>query len=66
MFSIFGQGGFAIKVDGPLSSPVWSFLYDARGNRQFVTDPLGNVTEYVYNERNWVEQTIEADPDGAG
>lgn len=51
---------------GPLSSPVTSYQYDKASNFRFVTDPLGNVTEYVYDNLNRLVTLFEADPDGGG
>ena len=31
-----------------------------------MTDPLGNVTSYAYNHRDWESQKTLPDPDGAG
>jgi RHS repeat-associated protein len=48
--------------DGPLNplvSPVWNFVYDAAGYRSHVIDPLGNDTEYVYDERGRVKTQIK-------
>ncbi|MGB0743337.1 MAG: LamG-like jellyroll fold domain-containing protein [Opitutales bacterium] len=34
-----------------------SYLYDENGNQRFVTDPKGNVTEFVYDAYNRLVQT---------
>lgn len=46
------------------TSPVWNYFYDADGNRTFVTDPKGYVTETVYDVRDRPFQAIQpvADP----
>jgi RHS repeat-associated protein len=50
--------------DGPLTSPVYQYSYDAMGNLAAETDPLGNVTQYVYDARGRLIRTIQPDPDG--
>jgi RHS repeat-associated protein len=46
------------------NAPVWSYFYDPSGDLTHITDPRGNVTQYVYDTRGRVLQTIEpiADP----
>ncbi|GAB6184542.1 RHS repeat-associated core domain-containing protein [Thermopirellula anaerolimosa] len=51
---------------GPLTSPVYQYTYDAAGNLVAETDPLGNVTQYEYDSRGRVVRTIQPDPDGPG
>jgi RHS repeat-associated protein len=36
-----------------------SFAYDENGQKSHYTDPLGRVTDYEYNTRNWLERTVE-------
>ncbi|GAB6167539.1 hypothetical protein JCM19992_35390 [Thermostilla marina] len=52
--------------EGPLTSPVYQYTYDAAGNLVAETDPLGNVTQYEYDSRGRVVRTIQPDPDGPG
>ncbi len=51
---------------GPLAAPVTSYTYDAAGNLLTETDPLGNVTTYLYDSLDRVTRETGADPDGAG
>ena len=50
--------------DGPLTSPIYQYSYDAMGNLVAETDPLGNVTQYVYDARGRLIRTVQPDPDG--
>src|SRR5262249_48643981 len=45
---------------------VWTFTYDANGNRATESNPLGQVTSYTYNAQNQVATRTTPDPDGAG
>ena len=47
---------------GPLSSPVTSYEYDKNGNQVLMVDPLGRRTEYRYDGRNRLSETVN--PDG--
>jgi RHS repeat-associated protein len=38
--------------EGELTAAVWDYAYDAAGNVTSETDPLGNVTSYVYDDLN--------------
>ena len=40
-------------------SPVWNFRYDPSGNQTYVIDPMGNATEYVYDERDRLSTEIK-------
>ena len=51
---------------GLLTSPTTEYAYDKASNLRFITDPLGNVTEYVYDARNRRITEVLPDPDGAG
>ena len=51
---------------GSLTSPVWSYEYDVLGNLLTETDPLGNDTDYAYDDLYRVTQITFPDPDGAG
>jgi RHS repeat-associated protein len=46
--------GRLTKITDPNTSPQreWSYAYDAKGNPEKVTDPLGGVNEYRYDEQN--------------
>ena len=46
--------------------PITEFEYNKLGNLRFVTDPLGNVTEYQYDARYRLVKVIQPDPDGVG
>jgi RHS repeat-associated protein len=46
--------------------PSTDYTYDVYGNLKTVTDPRGNVTEYVCDERHRLVVATEPDPDGAG
>ena len=37
---------------GALTSPVTEYSYDLAGNLINVTDPLGNITSYDYDNRD--------------
>ena len=50
----------AAQVEGP-AAPTTQTQYDENGNVRFVTDALGRVVEYQYDERNL--KTIEILPD---
>ena len=46
--------GRLTKITDPNTTPQreWSYAYDAKGNPEKVTDPLGGVNEYRYDEQN--------------
>jgi RHS repeat-associated protein len=47
-------------VDSGVSAEVSTMLYDADGNVTSMTDPLGNVTEYVYDGADRETEQIDA------
>ncbi|MFN5297236.1 MAG: Ig-like domain-containing protein, partial [Planctomycetaceae bacterium] len=49
---------------GPLLAPVIRLAWDAANRLVSQTDPLGQVTQYRYHSRDWVEEVIAPDPDG--
>lgn len=51
---------------GGASSPVTSYSYDAVGNVLEITDPLGKVTTYTYDDLHRLIEEQQPDPDGAG
>jgi YD repeat-containing protein len=52
-------------IAGALTSPETEYAYDAVGNTVSVTDPLGGITKYVYDDLNRQVFIISPDPDGA-
>ena len=50
--------------DGPDTSPIYVNDYDVASNLVAATDPLGNVTQFVYDDRNRLVEQIDHDPDG--
>ncbi len=42
------------------------YTYDAASQLTRVTDDLGYHVDYEYNNRGWLTNTLEIDPDGAG
>jgi YD repeat-containing protein len=47
---------------GLLTKPVTSYEYDKNGNQVLMLDPLGRKTEYRYDSRNRLVETVN--PDG--
>jgi RHS repeat-associated protein len=50
-------------TNGALKSSVTTYTYDLAGNQRFVEDPLGRKTEYRYDARGRLIETIH--PDGS-
>ena len=53
------QSGDLIQTTDPLGD-VWSYTYDAVGNRISMTDPNGNTTQYQYDGLNRLTKTTDA------
>jgi len=53
-------------ADPLVTSPEWSYVYDAVGAVVSVTDPRSQTTDYEYDVLLRREKAIGPDPDGAG
>ncbi|MDD3470435.1 MAG: hypothetical protein PHE53_10745 [Thermoguttaceae bacterium] len=51
---------------GTQTSPVWSYTYNAAGQKLTEMDPSGNVTTYTYDDVGRVLTVTQPDPDGVG